>query len=134
MDFTIDNVVAEWYTGAFDFGASDYSKSLLGLTIVSDQTVNSKISFGYETRSLLGLLNNNKGSYREQRTPSFDFSHLDFENFTFETAFTRAYTKRLKVRNFNHIMFVIKSEDDNDCAVYSITVTYKVNRINKGVN
>ena len=54
-------------------GASDYSKSLLGLTIVSDQTVNSKISFGYETRSLLGLLNNNKGSYRAKEL-SFDFS------------------------------------------------------------
>lgn len=135
MDFCgIENVIAEWYTGAFDFGASDYSKSLLGITVVSDQTVNSTISVGYETRSILGLLNNNRGSFKEQRTPSFDLSNLDFEEFSFESAFTRAYTKKLKVRNFNHIMFVFKSEDDKDCAIYSLTIKYKINRTNKGVN
>lgn len=122
----IDNVCAEYYTPAFALG-SDYSKTLLRLSISTEQVDKGAISFGYETRLV--------SKYKEtQGMDFFSFEDVDFEDFTFETSFVNSFTKKLKERNFNYIIFKFKSDNRYNCAIHSFVIHYKVNRINKGVN
>lgn len=122
----IDNVKAEYFTPAFALG-SDYSKSLLRLTISTEQVDKGAISFGYETRKV--------SKYKETSGMDFfSFEDLDFDDFTFETSFVNSYSRKVKERNFNYIIFKFESDNRYNCAIHSFVVHYKINRINKGVN
>lgn len=120
------NVVAEWYSPVFDFGTNQYSKTLLSLTISTDPSTNGSLEFGYETKNLDRL-------HQARGMRTFSFEDLDFNNFSFESAFANSYTKKILVRNFNYIMFKFKSENDTNCIVNNFTIVYKINKLNKGV-
>lgn len=125
--YIVKNVVAEWYTPIMDMGASDYIKVLTRMTLAAQQITNGIIKIGYETKNAYGLKEiDSKG------LDVFDFGNLDFGNFTFNTGFESSYTKHMK-NDFNYILFRFVSDNDCDCCVYSLTVEYKVNRLNKGV-
>ena len=120
------NVVAEWYSPVFDFGTNDYSKTLLKMSISTDPTTNGAVEFGYETKNLDKL-------HQARGMKVFSFEDLDFSNFSFDSAFAHSYTKKVLVRNFNYIMFKIKSDNDKNCIINNLTIVYKINKINKGV-
>ena len=120
------NVVAEWYSPVFDFGTNQYSKTLLSLTISTDPSTNGYLQFGYETKNVDRL-------HQARGMRTFSFDDLDFNNFSFESAFANSYTKKVLVRNFNYIMFKFKSDNDTNCIINNLTVVYKINKINKGV-
>ena len=121
------NVVSEWFTPVMDMGANDYVKKLLGITIATEQITNGNISFGWETKSINGLVNiDAKG------LDVFDFSNLNFDRFAFDTGFSTSYSKRVKA-DFNFIIFRFVSDNEYDSCIYSFTVEYKLNRKNKGV-
>lgn len=125
--YIVKNVVAEWYTPIMDMGASDYIKVLTRMTLAAQQITNGVIKIGYETKNAYGLKEiDSKG------LDVFDFSNLNFGNFTFNTGFESSYTKHMK-SDFNYILFRFISDNDCDCCVYSLTVEYKINRLNKGV-
>lgn len=120
------NVVAEWYSPVFDFGTNDYSKTLLKMAISTDPSTNGAVEFGYETKNLDKL-------HQARGMKVFSFEDLDFSNFSFDSAFAHSYTKKVLVRNFNYIMFKIKSDNDKNCIINNLTIVYKINKINKGV-
>lgn len=120
------NVVAEWYSPVLDFGTNVNSKSLLKITISTDPSTNGSLEFGYETRNVDKL-------YQARGMRTFSFDDMDFNNFTFESAFANSYTKKVLVRNFNYIMFKFKSDNDTNCIINNLTVIYKINKSNKGV-
>ena len=122
-----NNVVAEWYSPVLDMGANDYVKTLQRLTIATEQITNGRITFGWETKSASTLVDvDAKG------LDVFDFGNLNFARFAFDTGFSSSFTRDVKA-DFNFILFRFISDNDCDCCVYSFTVTYKVNRRNKGV-
>ena len=120
------NVVAEWYSPVTDFGTNTQSKTLLKITISTDPSTNGSLQFGYETRNLERM-------HQARGMQTFSFDDMDFNNFTFESAFANSYSKRVLVRNFNYIMFKFKSDNDKNCIINNLTVVYKINKNNKGV-
>ncbi len=122
-----DNVVAEWYSPVLDMGTNDFIKQLQKLTIATEQITNGRITFGWETKSASTLVDMDaKG------LDVFDFSNLNFAKFAFDTGFSSSYSRDVKA-DFNFILFRFISDNDCDCSVYSFTITYKINRQNKGV-
>jgi hypothetical protein len=107
-------------------GTNESSKTLLKLTISTEPQVNGKMSFGYETKNVNQLIS-------AKGVNVFSFEDLDFENFTFDTAFAHSYSIKRNVRNFNFIIFRFVSDNEYNCAVNSFTIIYKINKANKGV-
>ena len=95
------------------------------ITISTEPTTNGKVDFGYNTRHI-SKENAAKG------INVFSFDDVDFNNFTFDTSFANSYTLNLK-DYFNFIQFYFKSDNEYACAVHSLTITYKINNTNKGV-
>lgn len=120
------NVVAEWYSPVLDLGTNQYSKTLLSLTISTDPSTNGYLQFGYETKNVDKL-------HQARGMRTFSFDDLDFNNFSFESAFANSYTKKVLVRDFNYIMFKFRSDNDTNCIINNLTVVYKINKLNKGV-
>ena len=120
------NVVAEYHTPVFDFGTIESSKTLIKMSIAVDTSTKGSISFGYETKNAIKLLN--AGSVGR-----FSFDDLSFTDFSFETGFFNSYSTRCNVRNFNYIMFRFLSDSDKNCAINNFTVVYKINKSNRGV-
>lgn len=121
------NVVSQWYTPAMDMGAADYIKQMTRLTVATEQVTDGKIQFGFETKNANGLR-----EIDAKGLNVFDFNNLDFGQFTFDTGFESAFTRTIKA-SFNYIVFRFVSDNDCDSCVHSLTVEYKLNRVNKGV-
>ena len=120
------NVTAVWTTPILDFGTNAQSKTLLQLTIATEPTVNGKVTFGFDTKDVTKKM-------QAQGVAVFDFNDINFENFTFDTGFASSYTKKVKQRNFNYIIFRFESDNESNCAVNTFSAIYKINKINKGV-
>ena len=121
------NVVSSWYTPVFDLGAIDISKTLLSMSLTVDPTIRGKVSFGYETKNVLSLID-----FKSERV--FDLDNIDFTDFSFDTGFTSSYTVKVKARMFNYIMFKFISDTDSDCAVCNFKATYIYNGRHRGIN
>jgi hypothetical protein len=100
-------------------------KTLLSLTISSEPITTGQVEFGYTTKNAEEFISS-KG------VNMFDFENIDFNNFTFDSAFANSYTVDIK-DDFNFIQFFFKSDNDKSCAIHSITITYKLNSKNRGV-
>lgn len=120
------NVRAEWYTPIYDLGTNMFSKTLLNITIATEPLPKGSITAGYQTRNL-------EKDFSARGAREFDFNDINFEDFSFEGSFASSFTLRVKERNFNFIVVRYISDNQNSCAVNSITIRYKVNQINKGV-
>lgn len=124
-----------WFSPALDLGLYDYSKNIDSISVVLDPNLKGQITFGYETKKVsLDLI---AKQIEEARTSisnhSFSFDDIDFNDFTFETAFTSSYTKRVRERNVNFIMFKAYSNDDKNSALQSLKAVYTLYKKNRGV-
>lgn len=119
-------VEAEWYTPVMDFGTSNYSKTLLGISLTSRAGMGGRLSFGYETRLLQGAFDTVGGG-------GFSLEDLSFEELSFDSNFASSYSKRLNVRNVNFVIFKLASKDAEPCEINSVSIQYKINQKNKGV-
>ena len=134
-------VEAEWITPIMDLGTNDKSKSLVQLTVATEPGINGSVTFGYETRRILRQMqaerayavSAERSAVEIGKERGFSFDDLDFNSFSFDTAFAHSYTKRVCLRNFNFIQFRFGSDTDEDCAVSGVTLVYKVNQNNRGV-
>lgn len=123
----VDNVETYWQTPIFNLGTAEYSKNMHSINLVPEVIEGGKINFGFKTRDL-------DREFNVEGVTIFDFSNIDFSNFTFETSkFAKSFTKKIKVKNFNFITFFFKSNNGKNCAVNSISITYNINKLNKGV-
>lgn len=120
------NIYACWYTPVLDFGTNISSKTLLGITISTEPAQKGSIVFGYETRQT-------NRDYTAKTGTGFSFEDINFEDFSFDSAFANSYTVKLKERNFNFIVFRFISDNQYYCAVNTLAITYKINKLNKGV-
>ena len=130
LNFTIyyiKNIVARWYTAITDFNTNMYSKTLLNITITTEPISKSKLKIGFQTDNKELLINSHSNG------AGFNFNDINFNDFNFENSFIKSNTIKVKERNFNFISFRYISDTNKDVAVNSITVMYKINRINKGV-
>lgn len=123
----VSPVRAEWVTPIMDFGTNASAKTLLGFTVATEPGIGGLVTFGYETRRMEGTMAIPIGG------EGFDFSGLDFNNFSFDASFACSFTRRMNLRNFNFIVFRFGSDIDQDCAVSGVTLQYKINRKNLGV-
>lgn len=135
-EIIIDNPVkAMWQSAVLDLGLYDYSKNLDSLSVVLSPDFHGKVKFGYETKKVTLDLIAKQISSAETQTSShfFDFDNIDFDYFTFDTAFASSYTKRIRERNINYIMFRAVMDDDENSALMSIKVDYTIYKKNRGV-
>lgn len=129
------NVSCIWYSPLFDLGTNQDMKTLLALTISTEPTASGQVDFGYMSKNTLDFLELSFLELRgiqAQGVHVFDFESLDFNNFTFDSSFANSYTVSIK-DYFNFIQFFFKSDNDKSCVIHSITMTYKIGSINKGV-
>jgi hypothetical protein len=115
------NVVAQWYSPVADLGTSVMAKTLLSLTVVAT----GEMTFGYTTR--IGNM-----AKEFEKAAGFDFTDLDFTNFTF-TAFMESMTKKVKERNINFVMFKIVSDTAKTASIHELSVRFVYNNMNRGV-
>lgn len=133
----VSPVCAEWVTPIMDFGSNASAKTLLGFTVATEPGIGGLVTFGYETRRMEGGLlakravSSNMDTYLGHE--GLDFSKMDFDHFSFDASFACSFTRRMNLRNFNFIVFRFGSDIDQDCAVSSVTLQYKINRKNFGV-
>lgn len=121
-----NNICAKWYSPVWALGSDIYLKTLLSITFSGEASSGEDIGVYYETRK-------NISEFRDRGTSTLDFNSLSFENFSFESDFAKAYTKRVFERNFNYITLRIVSDGTNPCYVNNITLKYKINKYAKGV-
>lgn len=128
-------VVATWQSAILDLGLYDYSKCLDSLSVVLSPDFSGKVRFGYETKwvTLDLVAKQIKSAETETSHHFFNFDNIDFDNFTFETAFASSYTKRIRERNINYIMFKAVMDDEQNSALMSIKVDYTIYKKNRGV-
>jgi hypothetical protein len=103
-----------------------YGKTLLGMTVATEPLMKGKIQVGYQTRNI-------EKYFTTYGNRGFDFDDIDFDDFSFEGSFANSNSVIRKERNFNFIMLRYISDTQTPCAVSSITIRYKINRLNKGV-
>jgi hypothetical protein len=122
-----ENIETLWLTPMFDLGTAEYSKNLHSITLTPESVVGGKIEFGYRTRA-------KDKEFAMDGVNLLDFNEIDFTNFTFETStFAKSDTRRIKVKNFNFIQLYFKSDNDKDCIVNNLSITYSLSKLNKGV-
>ncbi|MBO5969358.1 MAG: hypothetical protein J6S14_12760 [Clostridia bacterium] len=123
---TLVPVQAYWLTPVFDMGTNVNSKTLLKLTVSTDNDSYGRLRFGYETRA-------NAREFSTVKNKPFSFEDFDFNAFAFETGFWSSYTVKVKEQNFNYIRFWFLSDSDSNCSINDLTATYKINARNLGV-
>ena len=125
--YVITPVQAEWYSAITDLGNCSILKSLVSMTIAVDEESRGKVQIGYETRRA------GTSIYESTALEGFDFENIDFTEFSFLPEFDCAFTKKVMARNFNYILFKVKSETPSPCALKEIIVRYKQTKVGRGV-
>lgn len=126
-------VVSYWETPIFSLGTAEYSKILHSITLVPEAMVGGLLEFGFRTRAMPEITDD-VNLFEIEGVNLFDFENIDFTRFTFETStFAKSFTRKLKVKGFNFISFYIRSTNNKDSVVNSLSITYSIYRLNKGV-
>lgn len=121
-------VKAYWKTGSYDFGSSLYAKTIERFSVAFDRESPKKMKLYYTT-----AWNGGDRLFKDLRkNTDFDFDAFSFLLFTFDQRFETSYTRRLLIRNFNFISFLLLSDDAEDFSVDSLSFVYKVNKLNRG--
>ncbi len=120
------SVKAYWRTPILDFGSNSNAKTLLQITICQEFGTSGRIKFGYETaRSFVEV--------ESIKSKAFNFNDISLDNLTFDTFGADSYTRKVNERNFNFIRFYFASDENSDCSINKISLIYKFNKQNKGV-
>ena len=119
-------IEATWISPCTALDSDIHLKSLVSLSISAAASSGESVVLGYETRR--------GGSNVEDRgAATFDFNDLSFDNLSFESDFTKTYTKRVYERGFNYITFKISTRGKKACVVSNVTAKYKITKYAKGV-
>ena len=123
--YDVKNVRAEWITPYIDCDYFDRIKVLKHLTLVTEPSTNSKLTFGYITKG-------SSADFKSQGAGQFSFNDIDFNDFTFDNAFASSYTVRMRDW-FNYIAFKFVSDNDSDCAINSLKMIYTIKNKIRGL-
>ena len=121
-----EGVRAFWVTGVSDLGSPSHSKTLLSVSLTAEPGTVCDMRYGYETRR-------DVVEHELRGGRPFSFEGLSFREFSFDTGFARADTRRVFERGFNYIAFRISSDGDTDCAPARLSVIYQINGYQGGL-
>lgn len=120
-------VTAIWWTPIVDLGNPMYAKTINHITIVPNTYGDGEMYIGYLTKD-------NYVSSRTEGVDLFELSNFNLEFFSTDPSkFMRAFSKKLKIKKFNFIQFVIKSDSDRECSTNEFMINYFMTKKNKGV-
>lgn len=120
-------IISEYKSGAMDLGTRSYSKTLTGLILTGEKDLANRLKYGLITR-----LTNRE--YKHLRANNdLDFYGLNLETVSLDSQFASSYTKRLNLRNVNFLMLYLLSDTENDIAINSVQIEYKIQKRNIGV-
>lgn len=121
-------IVAKWITGALDLGTRSHAKTLTKLIMTGEKDLANHLKYGIKTR----VTNRNYEFLRANN--DLDFENLDLETLSLDSQFASSFVKRLNLRNVNFIQLYLMSDTEEDMAINSIEVEYKIIKNNIGVN
>lgn len=119
-------IEATWISPCTALDSDIHLKSLVSLSISAAASSGESVVLGYETRR-------GGSSVEDRGAATFDFNDLSFDNLSFESDFTKTYTKRVYERGFNYITFKISTRGKKACVVSNVTAKYKITKYAKGV-
>lgn len=120
------DIEATWISPCLALDSDIHLKSLISLSISAAASSGESVVLGYETRR-------GGSSVEDRGAATFDFNDFSFENLSFESDFTKTYTKKVYERGFNYITFKISTRGKKACAVSNVTAKYKITKYAKGV-
>jgi hypothetical protein len=110
----------------FDFGMSDYLKSMESFTITMNGVNGGSLKMDILTRNNQAKINTALGQSK--------YSVLNgLSKTSFNVPFQNSYTKKVAIRNFNYAIFKFYNDLPTDCSLSSLSVIYKFNRVSGGV-
>ena len=116
----INFVEAEMHSAVISLGSGASKSTLHKLIFTPSRETSGEVYVGYET--------NKADKFKSQVVGSgFDFSALDFYNFSFDADFYRRYEKRLHERNVEFVKFKFKSVSSGDFAIEAFDLIYSEN-------
>lgn len=121
-------ITAKWITGALDLGTRSHAKTLTKLIMTGEKDLANHLKYGIKTR----VTNRNYEFLRANN--DLDFENLDLETLSLDSQFASSFVKRLNLRNVNFIQLYLMSDTEEDMAINSIEVEYKIIKNNIGVN
>lgn len=121
-------ITAKWITGALDLGSRTYSKTLTMLTLTGEKDLANHLKYGIRTR----ITNRNYEFLRANN--DLDFDNLDLDTISLDSQFASSFVKKLNLRNVNFIQLYLVSDTEEDMAINSIQIEFKVCKKNIGVN
>lgn len=121
------NVVAYWYTPVLNMGTSTYLKTTQYLTVTPEAINNGNIQIEVLTRK-------KEKSFTTQGIDTLDLNTLRYTDYSFDiSTFERAFSKKLKIKNFNFLQIFFKSDNDKNCIIKEICIDYILTKRSKGV-
>lgn len=121
-------IVAKWITGALDLGTRSHAKTLTKLIMTGEKDLANHLKYGIKTR----VTNRNYEFLRANN--DLDFENLDLETLSLDSQFASSFVKRLNLRNVNFIQLYLMNDTEEDMAINSIELEYKIIKNNIGVN
>lgn len=122
-----ETIEAYWVSGAMDLGTRAYTKCLTCMILTGEKDLANRLKYGIKT-----LLTLKKFEYLRANN-DLDFEKLDLETLSLDSCFASSYAKRLNIRNVNFIMLYFMSDIDEDMAINSVQIEFKLYKKNIGV-
>ncbi len=122
------NIISKWVTGALDLGTRSHTKTLTKLIMTGEKDLANHLKYGIRTR----VTNRNYEFLRANN--DLDFEGLDLETLSLDSQFASSFVKRLNLRNVNFIQLYLIGDTEEDMAINSIEIEYKIIKNNIGVN
>ena len=120
-------VVAKWVSGAMDLGTRVYSKTITGFSLTGEKDLANGIKYGIKSR----LVKQDFKHYRANN--DLDFEKLDLQTISLDTNFASTYSKKLNIRNVNFVQLELEHDTEEDMAINSVQLEFKLCKKNIGV-
>lgn len=120
-------VVAEWWTGALDLGNRAYQKTLTYFVLTGEKNLANHLKYGFKTRF------NHTDFELLRANNDLEMEETDIQTVSLDSEFGSSFTKRLNIRNVNFVMLYFRVETEEDLAINSVQIEFKLIKRNIGV-
>ncbi len=113
-------VECELHTAVLNFGTDVSKKTLHKMVLVPSADTVGEVSVGFET-------DKSEREKHQMVSRALSFDNLDFNSFSFDTAFYKTFEKRMHERNVSFVKFKFKSSGEGDFAIENFSCIYSLN-------
>ncbi len=114
-------VECELHSAVMNLGNDTHKKTIHKIVFVPSIETRGKVHIGCETDKHIARQSQIVGG-------ELDFGNLNFNNFTFDTAFYRRFEKRMHERNVEFVKFKFSSAENGDMCIENFSCIYSINR------